>query len=67
LCVTAAVVWWLPRKRGTNGLYAECGFENSGLGIIFAAVLASIAGAFPLIIRLSMLTVTAWLRRRRST
>jgi hypothetical protein len=40
--------------------------EDPGLGTIFGAVLASIAGALPLIVGLSVLTVTAWLRRRRS-
>jgi hypothetical protein len=40
--------------------------EDPGLGTIFGAVLASIAGALPVIVGLSVLTVTAWLRRRRS-
>jgi hypothetical protein len=40
--------------------------EDPGLGTVFGAVLASIAGVLPLIVGLSMLTVTAWLRRRRS-
>jgi hypothetical protein len=40
--------------------------EDPDGGTILAGVLASIAGAFPLIIGLSALTVTAWLRRKRS-
>jgi hypothetical protein len=40
--------------------------EDPGLGGIFASVVAIIAGAFILILGLSALTVTAWLRRRRA-
>jgi hypothetical protein len=40
--------------------------EDPDGGTIFAGVLASIAGAFPLILGLWALIVTAWLRRRRS-
>jgi hypothetical protein len=40
--------------------------EDPDGGTIFAGILASIAGAFPLIVGLSVLTVIAWLRRRRS-
>jgi len=40
--------------------------EDHDGGTILAGVLASIAGASPLIVGLSALTVTAWLRRKRS-
>jgi hypothetical protein len=39
--------------------------EDADGGTILAGVLASIAGAFPLIVGLSVLTVVVWLRRRR--
>ena len=41
--------------------------EDPGLGGIFASVVAIIAGAFIVIVGLSVLTVIAVLRRRRST
>ena len=40
--------------------------EDPGVGTIVGGVLASVAGGLPLIAGLSTLTVTAWLRRRRS-
>jgi hypothetical protein len=40
--------------------------EDPGVGTVFGAALASIARAFPVVVGLSALTVTARLRRRRS-
>jgi hypothetical protein len=39
--------------------------EDPGVGDMFGAVLASIAGMLPVIVGLSVLTVCLWLRRRR--
>lgn len=40
--------------------------EDPGLRAIFVSVLTSIAGTFLIVVGLSALTVTIWLRRRRS-